>query len=117
MSNLTRRAAIAGAAALPLAPAAAAVPLGTPANATDAAWATLQAARAHHNAERARLGSISDDVADVIIDPMIDAENAVTDIPAATMTDIERKASIYAEMDSEMTDLLADLRRVMGGVS
>ena len=94
--SITRRTALAGAVALPMAPAAA-VAEEAAANATDAAWAAYVSANAAVDALDAEFHSgidHDDDVLEAICEPWRAAGDAVLEAPVATLTDVERKLAV-----------------------
>ena len=127
-TTTTRRAVIAGAAALPLLPVTA---LAAPGNATDAAWSAYEAGRARYAADKAArdaveaatgiFDGISDEDLDVFCNAISDAESAVLSAKAATLTDVERKLAVVSrwngdnDIPAEFVDgILADVRSLMG---
>jgi hypothetical protein len=68
---------------------------------------------------------LDDDALDAFIEPIEAAEDAVVAIPAATLTDVERKLVVLVEYESgripgnapEIGAILADVRSLMGVVS
>ena len=124
MNTITRRTALAGAGALPLLPATALAvpaPISASTNATDAAWATLQAAQAHYDAQP---GDTDDQTLDRIYGRVADAERDILLAKAATLTDVERKLVIISKWDGwnfiqpeAIGSLLADVRSLMGVAS
>ncbi len=116
MSNLlTRRTALAVPVTLPLLPVAA---YATPANATDAAWAAREAAKARYEARQHE--NLDDETLEALCGPVNDAETAIFSTKAATLTDVERKLAIVSgwsgwhEIQPQTIDaLLADVRSLM----
>ena len=143
MNTITRRTALAGAAAMPLLPASAlAAPVtllpasafAAPANATDAAWAAYQAAKARYDADKAARDAveaatgiyvgISDDALDAFCEPICNAERAILSTKATTLTDVERKLAVVSgwnganDIPAELVDgILADVRAINGAMS
>ena len=68
---------------------------------------------------------LDDDALDALIEPIEAAEDAVVAIPAATLTDVERKLVVLVEYESgaipgnapEIGAILADVRSLMGVAS
>ena len=165
---MDRRKLIAAAAALPVAlPLLPASVSAQPANATDAAWATYQAATANYAEHRSRYDAfeaalptgpvpcmadfeeveewrplnnawhderaqypanpfdLDDDALDGFIEPIEAAEDAVMAIPAATLTDVQRKLVVLVKHESggipgnapEIAVILADVSSLMGVAS
>ena len=69
--------------------------------------------------------AFDDDALDAFIEPIEAAEDAVVAIPAATLTDVERKLVVLVKYESgripgnapELEAILADVRSLMGVVS
>jgi len=68
---------------------------------------------------------VDDDALDAFIEPIEAAEDAVVAVPAATLTDVERKLVVLVEYESggipgnapEIRAILADVRSLMGAPS
>ena len=116
MNTITRRTALAVPVTLPLLPVAA---YATPANATDAAWAARDAAKARYEVRQQE--NQDDETLDALCGPVDEAESAILSTGAATLTDVERKLAIVSdwngwhEIQTQTIDaLLADVRGLMG---
>lgn len=132
-TRLTRRTALAGAAVLPILPAAAmardkvrdADLFAEPTNATDAAWARYLAAKADYEAASAAYDAktIDGEAIDRAGERYCDADGALQEAPTRTLVDAERKLQAAHDFEAvieheDVGELLDAVRRLnRGGVA